>query len=228
MAVQLGDASARLRRALASAARALPNERLPWARRMRDRLAYALDPKVDRYVLEHGVFSALLALPDVQHVLFVGCDWYTRGYPAVFAGRSFQTIDIDPAKARYGSADHVVGSMTDLDRYLPAASCDAVIANGVIGFGLDDPGDCERAVAACAAVLRPGGWLVIGWNDVDDLRTVRLEDLASLGDFEPGVLPSFSAARHPTFSPARHTFDFYQRRPLGVAASGSPPEEPTP
>jgi SAM-dependent methyltransferase len=190
-------------------------------------MAYALDPKVDRYVLEHGVFPALLARPDVLRVLFVGCDWYTRDYPDIFAGRHFQTIDVDPAKARFGSADHVVGSMTDLDEIFAPSSYDAIVANGVIGFGLDDPAGCERAVAACSAVLRPGGWLVLGWNDVDDLRPVRLEDLAGLRAFEAVPLPPFPAPRHPTFSPAHHTFDFYRRPPAGRAAEASPPEEHT-
>jgi SAM-dependent methyltransferase len=101
--------------------------------------------------------------------------------------------------------------MTDLDELFEPGSFDAVVANGVIGFGLDDPADCERAVRACHEVLRPGGWLVLGWNDVDDLRPVRLEDLQALQCFEASVLPPFTASRHPTFSPARHTYDFYRR-----------------
>jgi SAM-dependent methyltransferase len=193
-------------------------------RRLRDRAAFLHDPGVDRYLLEHALFPALLADPGVQRVLFVGCEWYTRRYPQRFAGRSFVTIDVDPAKARYGGRPHLVASFADVDHHVAAGSLDAVVANGVIGFGLDDPADCERALAASFRCLRPGGWLVIGWNDVDDLRPVRLGELDSLRAYEHVPLPPFPTADHPTFSPARHVFSFY-RRPFDHAADpGASPE----
>src|ERR1700756_174591 len=41
----------------------------------------------DRRVLEQVIFPHFLALPGVDRVLFVGCDWYTKHYErAFFAG----------------------------------------------------------------------------------------------------------------------------------------------
>jgi hypothetical protein len=127
------------------------------------------------------------------------------------------TLDIDPARARYGAPGHLVGSVTDLGSHVPAGSLAAIVLSGVIGFGLDEPAAVEAALSACAASLRPGGWLVVGWNDTDDLRVVPLEASEALASLEHRPLPPFGAATHPTFSPARHTFDFY-RKPEGAAA----------
>ncbi|MFN0092344.1 MAG: methyltransferase domain-containing protein [Acidimicrobiales bacterium] len=184
-------------------------------RRLRHRVQYLLDPRVDRYVLEEVVLPALAARDEVNDVLFVGCDWYTRRYHERWAPLHVQTIDLDPEKASYGSPDHIQGSVTELDHHLGAETIDAVVLSGVIGFGLDRAEDCEAAIEQCRKVLRPGGWLVIGWNDVDDLRTAAPESLRALAAFDPTPLPPFPHPRYPTFSPARHTFDFYRRRAEG-------------
>ncbi len=189
-------------------------------RSLRDRIAYQLDPRVDRHVLEQGIFPAIHDDPTLVRVLFVGCEWYTKDYPGRFPAGTFQTIDIDPAKARYGSDDHLVGSVTDLGDHVDDGSFDVVVCSGVIGFGLQEQADAERAVAACHRALRPGGWLVLGWNDVEDLCPFAIDDLEALRAFDAVPLPPFPSARYPTFSPARHTFDFY-RRP-GVPAPTAP------
>jgi len=179
--------------------------------RLRERLVYLLDPRVDRYVLEAGVFPGLLALDDMHRILFVGCDWYTRSYPSRFAHQAFRTIDIDPGKARYGSPDHIIGSVLDLPKLVGPATQDAIVCSGVIGFGVQGRQQAEQMFAACHEALRPGGWLVLGWNDVSDLTPFNLTDLDELARFETAVLPRFPASRYPTFSPAGHTFDFYRR-----------------
>jgi hypothetical protein len=180
-------------------------------RRLRDRVAFLLDPRIDRYILERAVFPALAADAGVNTLLFAGVDWYTKDYEQRFPGRRLHTIDIDPDKARYGSSSHSTAPLGEADRFHEPASLDALVCSGVIGFGLNDRAECERTMALCRSLLRPGGWLVIGWNDVDDLRPFHVDDLEELRRFEPTPLPPFPTARYPTFSPARHTFDFYRR-----------------
>jgi hypothetical protein len=180
-------------------------------KRLRDHIAYQLDPKVDRHVLEAGVFPALEKQDDVRRILFVGCDWYTKSYPSRFAHKAFRTIDIDPSKARYGSRDHIVGSVLDLAELVGPGTQDAIVCSGVIGFGVHRRQDAERMFASCYDALRPGGWLVLGWNDVADLTPYDLAELEQLARFEPDILPPFLGFRYPTFSPAKHTFDFYRR-----------------
>ncbi|MDQ3897813.1 MAG: class I SAM-dependent methyltransferase [Actinomycetota bacterium] len=173
---------------------------------MRHRRQY----KPDRHILENVIFPALLAREDVRRVLFVGCAWYTQSYAASFHDRLFCTMDIDERVRRYGADHHVVASMTDIADYFDPGSLDVVICNGVVGFGLDSEHDCDRAFEGTYAALRPGGLLIVGWDDAEGCRpTVALDDLKSVQAFHRGALPPFPSWRYPTFSPLGHTFDFY-------------------
>ncbi len=108
---------------------------IPW-RIVRTERLYR--PTHDRYLLEQVIFAELLARDDMQRLPFVGCDIYTAHYPRIFSGRTFITIDSDPAKARYGSVRHIVDTIAALERHVDPCSLDAVICNGVIGWGLID------------------------------------------------------------------------------------------
>ncbi len=41
--------------------------------------------------------------PSDAPVLFVGCAWYTRRYARLFSDDAYITLDVDPAKARFGA-----------------------------------------------------------------------------------------------------------------------------
>jgi hypothetical protein len=169
---------------------------------------------IDRYVLEEVVFPPLQADAAVKELLFVGTAPYTRSYPARFRPAHLRTIDIDIDMAPYGSDDHIIGSVVDIDEFIKPATLDAVFLNGVFGFGLDDRQLAERALERLAGCMKPGAWLVVGWNDHPDFRPFRPEELHNISCFEPTVLPPFPMYRYPTFSPLRHVFDFYRRREL--------------
>lgn len=176
------------------------------------RLRFRFQYKPDRRVLEEVIFPALLADERVRRVLFVGCAWYTRDYAERFHDREFWTIDVDERVARYAGERHVIASVTTIGDHFQPESLDVVICNGVIGFGLDTEQDCDRAFDAAYKCLRPGGLLIIGWDDTEGFRPpVSLENLASLRGFQPFVLTPFASWRYPTFGPLRHTFDFYIR-----------------
>jgi SAM-dependent methyltransferase len=120
----------------------------------------------DRVFLEKRIFPALLKL-DLRRALLIGVAYYTWRYPAMFARRGVETwtIDIDPIKSRWGShGRHVTGDAMELLRYFPAADLDLVVFNGVLGYGIDDVASAARVFRAVAAVLKPGGLLVLGWN----------------------------------------------------------------
>ena len=166
---------------------------------------------IDRYLLEDVIFTQLIADPAIHDVLFIGCAPYTRDYPERFASKHLQTIDIDPANAPFGSADHLVASFCDIDQFVAAESFDVIVCNGVIGFGLNDLPSAERAFVAAHKVLRPGGWLIYGWNEDLSYRPFPPEEITSLRQFETAVLPPFDEVRHKTYSPLRHVFDFYRK-----------------
>jgi SAM-dependent methyltransferase len=181
---------------------------VPWRIVSRKRLYHAT---YDRYLLEEVIFPSLHSRADVQDLLFVGCDTYTAAYPKMFADRQFVTIDVDPAKARYGAPRHIVDTIGNLEAHVLAESHDAVILNGVIGHGLDTADDIDQAVQQCVRCLRPGGLFIVGWNDMPPWRTVPFEEIEGFRAFAPLTLPPFPGPTYQTLGPMRHVFDFYVR-----------------
>jgi SAM-dependent methyltransferase len=181
------------------------------ARNVRYQVRFAVEHKPDRHVLTDVIFPAFVQSPGARRILFVGCDWYTRNYDKRLPGIELWTVDVDPRKARFGGTRHIVGSLTDIEVHIGADSLDAVICNGVVGYGLDDPSDCDRAFRACFSCLRPGGVLIVGWNDDGFHNRFPLEGLSSIQAFVPHTFSPFPCARYPTFGRDHHTFDFYRR-----------------
>lgn len=62
---------------------------------------------------------------------------------------------------------------------------DAVLCNGVLGYGVDSAEDQREALAAVAAVLKDDGALLLGWNT--DKIADPLNDAVMGGLFEPAV-----------------------------------------
>lgn len=168
----------------------------------------------DRHVLEGEILITLARDPDVTRVLFVGVGWFTAPYAALLPGKTFSTIDPDPAVARFGGAPHAVGRVQDLERHFPGATFDAIVLSGVIGWGLNDAVEVDRALAACAAALRPEGWLVLG---VNEFRSTHVDPAASAASraFEPRPFGPRAVSRIEVavpFKDRRHTYLFWQRR----------------
>lgn len=163
----------------------------------------------DRRALETVIMPYLAGREDVRNILFVGCAWYTRGYRKIFRGKRYSTLEIDPRAAKYGAAHHIIDSLENIGRHFEANTLDAIICNGVFGWGLDEPAAIDRAFDGCFASLREGGIFVLGWNDVPDHTPVALEQLRSLPRFTPWAFPPLGVCRHRTDTYNRHTFDFY-------------------
>jgi SAM-dependent methyltransferase len=129
------------------------------------RLYQKLPPTDRRYLTQH-VLPAL-ASAKLRRVLFVGCKAYTARYgqQLIRAAVDYWTTDIDPAATIWGERDrHIVCDIARIDDVCPAGSFDAVLLNGVIGHGVDDEREMNRALTAIAHILRPNGILLIGWN----------------------------------------------------------------
>jgi len=120
----------------------------------------------DRQYMTQHILPAL-ASQKVPRVLFVGCKAYTARYGKrlIRAGVDYWTTDINPAAAIWGEKDHhIISDIAKIDDVCPAESFDAVLLNGVIGDGVDDESEMNRAVTAIARILRPSGMLLIGWD----------------------------------------------------------------
>ncbi|MDF2994088.1 MAG: methyltransferase [Microbacterium sp.] len=165
----------------------------------------------DRVLLEDVIVPEILGQDDVRRVLDVGVAWYTRTYPRLYRGVEYHTIDVDPAMQRIAGRHHHTLSMTELASVYPPDTFDVVMCNGVFGWGLNTADEVARGLEASAAVLRPGGWLVVGWNDMAGRRIPDLDALAA-PRFDRAVLPAARADHVVTPTHYAHRFDFFTRR----------------
>jgi SAM-dependent methyltransferase len=120
----------------------------------------------DRLLLDQRIIPKLIDCGG-KNVLSIGVAYYNAHHPMLFAARgaALWTIDIDEQKAIWGSPGrHITGDALDLARHLEVEAFDAVILNGVLGYGIDDVCSTDRVLRAIVTVLKPGGRLVIGWN----------------------------------------------------------------
>lgn len=169
----------------------------------------------DRLVLENQIFPYYQLNHEHNRIVFVGCDWYTSGYARRFALKSFQTIDRDPDRANFGAESHHVGPMKVISAINRPSSIDVVFCNGVIGWGLDDRDEAEASFAAAHNVLRPGGHLIVGWNDLPQHAPFDLMSLPSIGRFERFTFPPLGVERHRVDHDMKHVFDFFAKPKSG-------------
>ncbi len=177
----------------------------------------------DRRVLDEEILPRFVADPACHRVLFVGCDWYTRHYETMFAGRDYWTLELDSSRAGFGGSQHVVGDLRELSLHFPDGGFDLIVCNGVIGWGLNEPAEVERAMAACARALAPGGCLVIGWNDVPEKTPIAPGQVEALRELHPFPGPLGQGILTDTYN--RHSFVVLQRgeRPrVTTPGSGNP------
>jgi SAM-dependent methyltransferase len=170
----------------------------------------------DRRVLERTIFPYLLTRDDCHRILFVGCRWYTRRYRGLLAGKEYVTVDRDPKQARHGARRHITDSMENLEAHFGPGTLDAIVCNGVVGWGLDDRAAIERAFAASYRCLRSGGLLIVGWNDtprrggrVAGGPDTFVDSCRALERFDRFTFPGIESWRYRTKTWNRHVFDFY-------------------
>jgi SAM-dependent methyltransferase len=171
------------------------------------------------------VFLQRVILPRIARrggtALLVGCRRYTAHDPIMLEGHGVAcwTLDIDPDVARWGAAGrHVIAPIEQATSHFHPAMFDTVVLSGVFGFGVDEVHAQEAAIAACAAVLKPDGLLVLGWN----------ADLVGDPSMLTGITRHFGAScdaelvNRVTFRGSTHIFDFYARRRLTDTVTSEP------
>jgi SAM-dependent methyltransferase len=167
----------------------------------------------NRRVLEDQILPGLAADPAIQRVLFVGCRWYTKIYADIFPGKQFWTIEIDPEQAKFGSPGrHIVDSYLNLAQHVGPDSFDAIVLNGVFGWGIDMPEDTEIAFAETWRALAPGGRLVIGYNDTPLNHPSYLQvPSAGLARFNAFAFGDLGERFVTPNDPGNHTFTFHKK-----------------
>lgn len=166
----------------------------------------------DRTVLETIIFPYFQYLPEVQSVLFVGCDWYTRHYEhTYFPGKDYWTIDPAPRARKFAGRKHVVAPLEELGRHFPPERFDLIVCNGVLGYGLNGLEQCHEAFHQCHVRLRSGGYLIVGWDDIPERRPVPMRAIGSLAALQRFEFPPLGGWSYTTDTQYRHTYDFYRR-----------------
>ncbi|WP_295244032.1 methyltransferase domain-containing protein [uncultured Brevundimonas sp.] len=178
-------------------------------RRRRSAKAARIRALPDRRVMADGYVPVLAA--DGGRILWVGCREYTLDDYALLEaqGGEVWTTDIDPTAARWGrEGRHRTGDVCEADRLFPDLSFDAVVCNGVLGYGVDSPAQQQRALKALAAILRPGGRLLLGWN------TDKIADpvAAGLTDADFQAAPLGDQPTRVRFDAVTHVYDSLIRR----------------
>jgi SAM-dependent methyltransferase len=151
----------------------------------------------------------LPAFASRRSILWIGCRAYTQAYYAILEnlGAVCWTVEIDPAAATYGNGErHKVCDLTQVDARFGTCAFDAVMCNGVFGWGVDTHETQAEAMRAMAAVLEPGGLLLMGWN------THKTADPAPLAAslFERHSLPGIPS--HVAVSASTHRYDLFRKR----------------
>ena len=170
----------------------------------------------DRIVLQNVVIPYYELDPDVHNIVFVGCDRYTAGYERLFAHKKFWTIDPDVAKAAFGAARHQIAPMRNLTALMAQGQADLVVCNGVIGRGLNDRDEAEASFEAAWRILRPGGHLIVGFNDRPPHIPFHPDELAALARFEPFCFEPLATHEYRADHKLRHVYRFY-RKPVAGA-----------
>jgi hypothetical protein len=165
----------------------------------------------DRVFLEDVIVPGMLAREDVRRVLDIGVAWYTRSYPKLFKGVDYWTVDYNPESAKIATAQHHTISATDLDKVFEPEMFDLIVCNGVVGWGLNSREDVATGLNAMATVMRPGAWMVLGWNDMEGRRVPDLDVLLA-ERFERTVFPPVGADHFIPDTPYAHRFDFFVRK----------------
>ena len=162
----------------------------------------------DRQFLSQTLLPAL-AETDAQALLFVGVRHYTLPLLDQFQRLVLHvwTLDIDPEAAAFGQPGrHLTADITAPPPNALPRQQDAAIVNGVMGYGVDSPAQCADALRQIAALLRPGGWLVLGWN-LD--RCADPAPLAQAAGLHRASLPGGIATQ--AFPGSTHRFDIFRK-----------------
>jgi SAM-dependent methyltransferase len=165
----------------------------------------------DRYILEQKIIPYFVTNQECKKVLFVGCGSYTKHYKRWFQKKEYWTIDVNPLKKIYGSDNHIVGSLSELNTHFPENYFDLVLCNGVFGWGLNDKEEVEKAFGGCFQRMNQGGVLVIGWDDVPEKKPFPLETSESLSQFRPYFFPPLSTTQYRNSEDEldKHVYNFY-------------------
>ena len=168
----------------------------------------------NRVFLEQHIFGYLNRLAAggqaPQELLFLGLDKHNWHYPRLLRA-NFHSLDILPRSAVYGRPGrHWIGDALQMAAHYGADAFDVVIANGVLGSGIDGQDGLRGLLAQCRVVLKPGGVLVLGYNDLPERTPFPVVVDGGFEEFVPDI-EGVIASRHMVDDPFRHVYCFCRK-----------------
>lgn len=165
----------------------------------------------DRDVLERLILPNILADLNPKRVLDVGREDYQMWYNEFFRGRELWTVDIDPKRSEFGAINHITDDVVNIGKYFRNNYFDFILINGVFGWGLNNPSFIEKTFTSLYQIMKPGGILVLGWNDLDDLTPVKINKIKALKSFEKYFFKPLQASQFRCIGEGRHTYNFFRK-----------------
>lgn len=167
--------------------------------------------KNDRKILQGIIFPYLSDEVEFQRILFVGCEWYTRGYKKFFRRKEYWTLEMNPELRQFGAKLHLVSKLQNVEDHFPPSYLDLIICHGLIGYGINDQSSLDDALLACHSVLRPNGGLIISWDQVTVGDAVTTTNSDPLGCYQPWLFTPLGTSRYFTPHQNGHIFEFYRK-----------------
>ncbi|MBO1111290.1 hypothetical protein [Bordetella petrii] len=119
----------------------------------------------------------------------------------------------------------MVGSALHLSNYYERGAFAAVVANGLVGFGVNSEESFDRMMEQIHHVTEPGGLLVLGYNNQLDRAPFSVEQSAGCGLFEPFV-PAIAGVDSPAYEVPdrfRHRYVFLRKGAGPLMPDTTPP-----
>jgi chemotaxis methyl-accepting protein methylase len=117
-------------------------------------------------------------------------------------------MDFDPDLAKYGSQFHICDNLLNIDKY-NLGKFDFVFMNGVIGYGLNQEAEIERAFELLSQHMEPGAKMYLGTNP-HLTSEKQIENISSLNaNFSKLEMIRF---KQPYIKNIFHEFRSYQRK----------------
>ena len=171
---------------------------------------YKREKYEDRNVLETIIIPFVLLRRDPDAILDIGREDYQAFYNEYFAGRELWTMDIDPERAEFGAKNHITDNAANVATHFPAGKFDLVLLNGVVNWGLNRKNEVEKCLSGIFRIMKPGGLLVLGWNDFPDEKIIRPQAIKALEKFRPFRFPPLKSAQFKCVN-GEHTYNFYEK-----------------
>ncbi|MEI6378151.1 MAG: hypothetical protein WCO55_00690 [Candidatus Falkowbacteria bacterium] len=185
-------------------------------RRLSERLIkdnyYARLEFEDRDTLERIILPYVLSDLNPKRILDVGREDYQSWYNDFFDGRELWTLDFNKRRKKFGAPNHITDDVANVGAHFKPGYFHFILLNGVFGWGLNDIQKIEKTFDSLYELLAPGGLLIVGWNDLEDLVPIPLANIKALKRFQKYTFPPLKKSSFLCIGEGRHTYNFYLKK----------------